>query len=94
MKSFKSFVQIILITLSLPLLFSCGPKAMEKKIVVGSKIDTEGSLLGNLILLSLEQHGFTVEDKIQTGTTPVVRAAIAAGEIDIYPEYTGNAAFW
>ena len=26
--------------------------------------------------------------------TPVVRKAITAGEIDIYPEYTGNAAFF
>jgi len=28
------------------------------------------------------------------GATPVVRKAIIAGEIDIYPEYTGNAAFF
>ena len=28
------------------------------------------------------------------GGTPVVRKAITSGEIDIYPEYTGNAAFF
>src|SRR5690606_35029189 len=31
---------------------------------------------------------------ISLGGTPVVRKAITAGEIDIYPEYTGNAAFF
>jgi len=59
-------------------------------IVVGSKIDTEGALLGNIIAGLLEDNGFAVTDRIQTGTTPIVREAIITGEIDIYPEYTGN----
>ena len=33
-------------------------------------------------------------NKIQLGTTQVVRGAITAGELDIYPEYTGNGAFF
>ncbi|PAU40525.1 ABC transporter substrate-binding protein, partial [Klebsiella pneumoniae] len=32
--------------------------------------------------------------KIQLGTSAVVRGAIVAGELDIYPEYTGNGAFF
>ncbi|GAB4276837.1 MAG: ABC transporter substrate-binding protein [Coriobacteriia bacterium] len=62
-------------------------------ITVGSKIDTEGSVLGNIIRLMLEDAGFEVVDEIGTGATDVVRAALEAGEIDIYPEYTGTAAF-
>ncbi len=61
---------------------------------VGSKIDTEGSLLGNIILQVLEKHGVETVNKIQLGNTQVVRAAITAGELDIYPEYTGNGAFF
>lgn len=61
---------------------------------VGSKIDTEGSLLGNLILQVLEKHGVKTVNKIQLGNTQVVRGAITAGELDIYPEYTGNGAFF
>lgn len=68
--------------------------AADAKVVVSSKIDTEGGLLGNAILLALQAAGIEVEDRIQLGGTPVVRQAIAAGEIDIYPEYTGNAAFF
>ncbi|MFH8133892.1 ABC transporter substrate-binding protein [Pantoea osteomyelitidis] len=61
---------------------------------VGSKIDTEGSLLGNIILQVLEKHGVKTVNKIQLGNTQVVRGAIVAGELDIYPEYTGNGAFF
>ena len=61
---------------------------------VGSKIDTEGALLGNMIQQVLESHGVKTINKIQLGTTPVVRGAIVAGELDIYPEYTGNGAFF
>lgn len=63
-------------------------------ISVGSKIDTEGSLLGNLIAQVLKAHGLAVTDRIALGTTPIVRKALVTGEIDIYPEYTGNAAFF
>ncbi|WP_354292890.1 glycine betaine ABC transporter substrate-binding protein OsmF [Paramixta manurensis] len=61
---------------------------------VGSKIDTEGSLLGNIILQVLDKHGVKTVNKIQLGTTQVVRGAITSGELDIYPEYTGNGAFF
>ncbi|WP_432761451.1 glycine betaine ABC transporter substrate-binding protein OsmF [Rhizobium mayense] len=63
-------------------------------VVVSSKIDTEGTLLGNVIALALEANGIKTQDRIALGATPVVRKAIAAGEIDIYPEYTGNAGFF
>jgi len=60
---------------------------------VGSKIDTEGKLLGNMIVLVLEANGIKTENKASLGNTKVVRGAITAGEIDLYPEYTGNGAF-
>jgi osmoprotectant transport system substrate-binding protein len=63
-------------------------------IVVGSKIDTEGSLLSQMFISVLKDKGFTVVDKSQFGTTQVVRKALLAGELDIYPEYTGNGAFF
>src|ERR1700758_1260910 len=68
--------------------------AAEGRIVVASKIDTEGALLGNMIVSMLETHGLAVENKLQLGPTNIVRAAILYGQIDIYPEYTGNGAFF
>lgn len=63
-------------------------------ITVGSKIDTEGDLLGNMIVIALENNGFKVNNKTQTGATDVVRKALLNGEIDIYPEYTGSGLFF
>jgi len=61
---------------------------------VGSKIDTEGALLGNLVLQVLQAGGIKTENKLQLGNTKIVRGALLAGEIDLYPEYTGKGAFF
>ncbi|MAM73503.1 ABC transporter substrate-binding protein [Tistrella mobilis] len=71
-----------------------GPARAADAITVGSKIDTEGAVLGNVIRLVLENAGYTVNDRISLGPTKIVREALLAGEIDIYPEYTGNAGFF
>ena len=62
------------------------------RVVVASKIDTEGALLGNIIVLLLERAGVPVENRVGLGPTKIVRTALVSGEIDIYPEYTGNGA--
>lgn len=67
---------------------------VQAQVVVSSKIDTEGSVLGNIILEVLKANDIPVADRIQLGATSVVRKAITAGQIDIYPEYTGNGAFF
>lgn len=81
--------------LSAGLLTALTPFAAQAQgaVRVGSKIDTEGKLLGNIIVLALEANGIKTENKVSLGNTKVVRTALLAGEIDIYPEYTGNGAF-
>ena len=68
--------------------------AAEGRIVVASKIDAEGALLGNMILALFEANGLAVDNKLQLGPTNIVRAALIAGQVDIYPEYTGNGALF
>lgn len=68
--------------------------AASAQVVVGSKIDTEGGVIGQIILQVLQANDIETVDRTQLGGTPIVRAAITAGEIDLYPEYTGNAAFF
>jgi osmoprotectant transport system substrate-binding protein len=68
--------------------------AQPRAIVVASKIDTEGGLLGQMMALLLEGAGLRVENRVPLGPTRIVRAALLAGEIDLYPEYTGNGAFF
>ena len=82
------------ITVSAATLTAALASAATADITVSSKIDTEGGLLGNVIALALEDAGLPVERRLQLGGTQVVREALLSGQIDIYPEYTGNAAFF
>lgn len=66
----------------------------QSAVVVSSKIDTEGGVLGELILQTLEANGIETENRLQLGGTSVVREALLSDEIDLYPEYTGNGAFF
>lgn len=76
------------------LMIAMGLPAMAQTITVSSKIDTEGGLLGNMILMALQANDLPVEDRLQLGGTPIMRDAITSGQIDIYPEYTANGAFF
>ncbi len=64
--------------------------AQDGPIVVGSKDFTENQLLGWMVYLMLEDAGYEVENRINLGGTAVNRDALKAGEIDVYPEYTGT----
>ncbi|MEA2838809.1 MAG: osmoprotectant transport system substrate-binding protein [Methylobacteriaceae bacterium] len=63
-------------------------------VTVASKIDTEGGLIGEMILALLEAAGIPTRNRLQLGPTRILRAAILSGAIDLYPEYTGNAALF
>ena len=80
--------------LALGLCIATGAAQAQTKVRVASKIDTEGSLLGQVLIQVLEAGGIKTENKLQLGNTKIVRTAITAGEIDLYPEYTGNGAFF
>jgi osmoprotectant transport system substrate-binding protein len=87
-------MKAVLKPLTVAVAFGLTALAARADVVVSSKIDTEGAVLGNIILLTLGANGIKTQDRIQLGAGPVVRKAITAGEIDIYPEYTGNAGYF
>src|SRR5438876_2145069 len=59
-------------------------------ITVGSKLDPEAQLLGEMYVLLLQKAGFTVTPKLALGQTPIVFDALKSGAIDLYPEFTGT----
>ncbi len=85
---------LVLCAAAMPTVMPQVASAAAAPVVVASKIDTEGALLGNMILDVLGSHGIPVRNRIQLGPTNIVRVAILAGQIDIYPEYTGNGALF
>ena len=72
---------------------SCGGGggAAQRAIRVGSKNFSEQVLLGEIVAQALEARGAKVDRKLNLGGTFVCHAALIAGELDLYPEYTGTA---
>jgi osmoprotectant transport system substrate-binding protein len=66
----------------------------RRPVILASKSDTEGAVLGNMIGLLFERAGIPVEYKLSFGPTKAVRSALMNGGIDLYPEYTGNAGYF
>ncbi len=62
----------------------------RQKIVVGSKDFTESLILAEILAQILEKKGITVERKFELGGN-LAHDALLAGQIDVYPEYTGTA---
>jgi len=82
------------IAFMIALVLTGGSAQAGDAVRVGSKLDAESGLLGTMILQVLNANGIPTENRIQLGPTKIVRSALLAGEIDIYPEYTGNGAFF
>jgi osmoprotectant transport system substrate-binding protein/osmoprotectant transport system permease protein len=63
------------------------------KIVVSNKPFTESYILAEIMAELLRRHtNLSVERRIiEGGTTSILHPALLAGEIDLYPEYTGTA---
>lgn len=64
--------------------------AQEDTIVVGSKDFTEQFIVANMYLQVLENAGYSVDDSLNLGGTQIAHQALVAGEISLYPEYTGT----
>jgi osmoprotectant transport system substrate-binding protein len=64
--------------------------AQEGPVRIGSKNFTEQLILGEMYVLLLENAGITTENRLNLGGTQVAHEALLAGEIDLYPEYTGT----
>jgi osmoprotectant transport system substrate-binding protein len=64
----------------------------ERRIAIASKNFTEQVILGELLAQHIEtKTTLKVERRLNLGGTFICHQGIVAGEIDIYPEYTGTA---
>ena len=98
----KNRIYIVALALTLLVAACSSPDSGESSkainpddpIILGSFIDTEGGILGNMVLLTLEDKGYTVTDKVQFGTPDVHRNALLEGELDIGIDYTGNGQYY
>ena len=67
------------------------PGDRGKTVRIGSKNFTEQLLLGELLAQMIEAHTeLSVDHRFNLGGTMICHEALAAGEIDLYAEYTGT----
>jgi osmoprotectant transport system substrate-binding protein len=73
-------------------LVGCAPTAApsSEPIVIGSQAYYSNEIVAEAYALVLEDAGFTVERTFSLGQRDVYVPALLAGEIDLFPEYTGN----
>lgn len=91
-------IKLILVSLIMGILFFIAAQPLisspnpQNVIVIGSKDFTEQYLLGHLMAELLEaKTDLHVVKKFNLGTTTILHNALLAGQIDLYPEYTGTA---
>ncbi len=72
------------------LVLSAFPLAADEAVRVGSKKFTENILLGEMARQIGTAAGYNMAYRAELGGTRVLWNALLAGEIDIYPEYTGT----
>lgn len=64
----------------------------QDRIVIGSKNFTEQVILGELLAQEIERKSdLTVDRRLNLGGTLICHEALAAGQLDMYVEYTGTA---
>lgn len=68
-----------------------GAAPVDGTLRIGSKRFTESYILGELLAQTAAPHVRT-QHRQGLGNTAIVLAALKAGEIDVYPEYTGTIA--
>jgi osmoprotectant transport system substrate-binding protein len=61
-----------------------------KTLTLGTKDFTEEFIIGALYQLALQAKGYHVNYKPNIGATEVIDKALTSGQIDAYPEYTGE----
>lgn len=60
-------------------------------VTVGSKNTVQDRIIAEMMALTLEARGFTVDRRIGLGDSADVFQALQAGRLDVYPEYSGTA---
>ncbi|HEY3203594.1 MAG TPA: glycine betaine ABC transporter substrate-binding protein [Thermoanaerobaculia bacterium] len=79
------------VALAAALLLCPACRSPQRAVRIGSKNFTEQVILGEIAAQALERAGERVERKLDLGGTFVCHRAMTAGELDLYPEYTGTA---
>lgn len=87
---------IIIVLLSVILFSACATSESDAKkpVTIATMLDSEGSILGQIILQVLSANGIETIDRINFGTPDILRAALENGEVDLVVDYTGSGQYY
>jgi len=74
---------------STPAPAASGPGVGKPAVTLGDKNFSEENILGALYAQALRAKGYKVTLKDNVGSSELIYKALTAGQIDLYPEYTG-----
>ena len=74
---------------STPAVAASGPGVGKPAVTVGDKNFSEENILGALYAQALQAKGYKVTLKDNVGSSEIIYKALTAGQVDMYPEYTG-----
>ena len=90
----NKYFKMIAVVLSISILTACAPTVKEEPVIVATMLDSEGGILGNMIILMLEAEGIKTENKLYFGTPDILRAALENDEVDLVVDYTGSGQYY
>lgn len=94
MKHIKS---IIIIFITIFTLVGCTTEPVEEvkaPVTIATMLDSEGSVLGQMIMQVLNANGIETVDRINFGTPDILRSALENGEVDLVVDYTGSGQYY
>ncbi|NLB87571.1 MAG: ABC transporter substrate-binding protein [Bacteroidales bacterium] len=96
MKKFIIFLVILFISVNF---IACNneqgkEEATKGPVTIGTFIDSEGAILGKMMVMLLEQEGYEIIDKTEFGTPDILRKALLAGEVNLVLDYTGSGQYY
>ncbi len=86
----------VLLTLVLATALGLAPSLAEggRPVTIATMIDSEGAILGKMMVQLLEKNGIPVNDRTEFGTPDILRRALQEGEVDLVLDYTGSAQYY
>lgn len=85
------FLAPLAFLLAMVMAYGCGPEARADTLRIGSKRFTESYIIGEILTQVAAPHA-SVQYLPGLGNTAIVFEALKAGNIDLYPDYTGTLA--
>ncbi len=99
----KTLGLILIVLLMSAVFFGCSapadqvkdtPSVGKKPVVVATMLDSEGGILGKMILQLLAHNSIETTDKVNFGTPDILRKALENKEVDLIVDYTGSGQYY